>query len=136
MKVSEEKKAHLAFPNDGSENELAGKTATFSIRPSQVAEKVLPALDDEFAKTVGVADVAALRKAVRNELAHAAFHEARDEAADKAVEHAMATSTVGIPERRIEDELEQLVNDLKARIKPVGMRCEKFHLPARKHEDG
>src|SRR6266851_4456677 len=89
---------------------------------------------DEFAKTVGVADVAALRKAVRNELAHAAFHEARDEAADKAVEHAMQTSTVEVPELLVEDELEHLVNDLKARIKQEGLTWEKFLLQARKTE--
>src|SRR5437667_244925 len=134
-KLGDEKKVDLTFPNDASENDLAGKTGTFSIRPSQVAEKILPELDDEFAKTVGVADVAALRKAVRNELAHAAFHEARDEAADKAVEHAMATSNVEIPELLIEDELEHLVNDLKARIKQEGMTWEKFLLQARKTED-
>src|SRR2546430_8397731 len=136
MKVGDEKKVELAFPNDASERELAGKTGTFSIRPSQVAEKVLPALDDEFAKTVGVADLASLRKAVRNELAHAAFHEARDEAADKAVEHAMATSTVEVPELLVEDELEHLVTDLKARIKQEGgVTWEKFLLQARKTED-
>ena len=134
MKVGEEKKVDLAFPNDASENELAGKTGTFSIRPSQVAEKVLPALDDEFAKTVGVADIAALRKAVRNELAHAAFHEARDDAADKAVEHAMQTSTVEVPELLVEDELEHLVTDLKARVKQEGVTWEKFLLQARKTE--
>ncbi|TMF81657.1 MAG: trigger factor [Chloroflexi bacterium] len=135
MKVGDEKKVELAFPNDASERELAGKTGTFSIRPSQVAEKVLPALDDEFAKTVGVADLASLRKAVRNELAHAAFHEARDEAADKAVEHAMATSTVEVPEILVEDELEHLVNDLKARVKQEGVTWEKFLLQARKTEE-
>jgi trigger factor len=135
MKAGEEKKADLAFPKDASENELAGKTATFSLRPSQVSEKVLPALDDEFAKTVGVADIAALRKAVRNELAHAAFHEARDDAADKAVEHAMETSTVEVPEILVEDELEHLVNDLKARVKQEGVTWEKFLLQARKTEE-
>ncbi|TME32170.1 MAG: trigger factor [Chloroflexi bacterium] len=135
MKVGEEKKVDLAFPNDASESDLAGMTGTFSIRPSQVAEKVLPALDDEFAKTVGVADIASLRKAVRNELAHAAFHEARDEAADKAVEHAMQTSTVEVPELLVEDELEHLVNDLKARVKQEGVTWEKFLLQARKTED-
>jgi trigger factor len=135
MKMGEEKKVELAFPSDASESELAGKTATFSIRPSQVAEKVLPALDDEFAKTVGVADLGALRKAVRNELAHAAFHEARDEAADKAVEHAMATSTVEVPEILIQDELAHLVSDLKARVKQEGVTWEKFLLQARKTED-
>jgi trigger factor len=135
MKVGDDKKIELAFPDDASESELAGKTGTFSIRPSQVAEKILPALDDDFAKTVGVADLAALQKAVRNELAHAAFHEARDDAADKAVEHAMKTSTVEVPELLVEDELEHLVNDLKGRIKQEGVTWEKFLLQARKTED-
>ncbi|HEV8534174.1 MAG TPA: trigger factor [Candidatus Limnocylindria bacterium] len=136
MKAGEEKKVDLTFAEDASEGlELRGKTATFSIRPSQVAEKVLPGLDDEFAKTVGVADLAALEKAVRNELAHAAFHEARDAAADKAVEHALATSSVEIPEVLVQDELERLVADLKARVKQEGVTFEKFLLQARKTED-
>jgi trigger factor len=135
MKAGDEKKADLVFPDDASESDLAGKPAAFSIRPSQVAQKVLPALDDEFAKTVGVPDLAALKKAVRNELAHAAFHEARDEAADKAVEHAMQTSTVEVPEILVADEVEHLVNDLKARVKQEGLTWEKFLLQARKTED-
>src|SRR5207248_2551258 len=90
MRAGEEKKVELTFPEDTSEGELAGKTGTFSIRPSQVAEKVLPALDDGFAKTVGVADIETLRRTVRNELAHAAFHEAPAAAADKAMDHARA----------------------------------------------
>src|SRR5438128_1570019 len=134
MKVGEEKKVDLAFPNDASENELAGKTGTFSIRPSQVAEKVLPALDNEFAKTVGVADLAALRKAVRSELAHAAFHEARDAAADKAMEHALATAEVEVPDILVQDELDHLIADLKARVKEQGLTFEKFLLQTRKTE--
>src|SRR5438128_3714764 len=135
MRTGEEKKVDLTFPDDASEGELTGKTGTFSIRPSQVAEKVLPALDDEFAKTVGVADLAGLRKAVRNELAHAAFHEARDDAAERAVEHALTTSQVEIPEVLVEDELDHLVADLKARVKEEGITFEKFLLQARKTED-
>ena len=42
MRAGEEKKVELTFPEDTSEGELAGKTGTFSIRPSQVADKVLP----------------------------------------------------------------------------------------------
>jgi trigger factor len=135
MKAGEEKKVDLTFPDDASEGELSGKTGSFSIRPSQIAEKVLPALDDEFAKTVGVADIAALRKAVQNELAHAAFHEARDDAADRAVAHALDTSTVEIPEVLVQDELDHLVTDLKARVKQEGVTWEKFLLQARKTED-
>ena len=134
MRAGEEKKVELTFPEDTSEGELAGKTGTFSIRPSQVAEKVLPALDDGFAKTVGVGDIQTLRRTVRNELAHAAFHEARDAAADKAMEHALATAAVEVPEVLVEDELEHLVADLKARVKEEGVPFEKFLLQTRKTE--
>src|SRR5256712_6486041 len=117
LKAGETKSVELKFPDDASEGDLRGRAATFSFRPSQVSEKVLPALDDEFAKTVGVADLAALRKSVRNELAHAAFHEARDSAAEKAVAHALATAEVQVPEILVQDELEHLISDLKARVK-------------------
>jgi trigger factor len=134
LKANEEKKVDLTFPDDASEGDLTGKTGTFSIRPSQVAEKILPPLDDEFAKTVGVADLAALRKAVRNELAHAAFHEARDDAADKAMEHALASSEVEVPDVLVQDELDHLIADLKARVKEEGLTFEKFLLQTRKTE--
>ena len=134
LKANEEKKVDLTFPDDASEGELTGKTGTFSIRPSQVAEKVLPPLDDEFAKTVGVADLAALRKAVRSELAHAAFHEARDAAADKAMEHALASADVEVPDILVQDELDHLIADLKARVKEEGLTFEKFLLQTRKTE--
>jgi trigger factor len=135
LKAGDHKKVDLKFPDDTSEGELRGKTGTFSIRPSQVAEKVLPALDDEFAKTVGVADLAALRKAVKNELAHAAFHEARDDAADKAIEHALATSDLEVPELLVDDELDHMVSDLKARVKEENLTFEKFLLQTRKTEE-
>ena len=135
MSAGEEKKIELTFPSDASEGELTGKPGTFSIRPSQVAEKVLPPLDDDFAKTVGVADLTALRRSVKNELAHAAFHEARDDAADKAMEHALATSQVEVPEVLVRDELDHLVADLKARIKEEGLTYEKFLLQTRKTEE-
>src|SRR5438270_3581789 len=47
----------------------------------------------------------------------------------------MQTSTVEVPELLVEDELEHLVTDLKARIKQEGMTWEKFLLQARKTED-
>ena len=135
LKAGETKSVELKFPDDASEGELRGRAATFSFRPSQVSEKVLPALDDEFAKTVGVSDLAALRKAVRNELAHAAFHESRDDAAEKAVAHALESATVELPEVLVQEELEHLMADLKARVKEQGLTFEQFLLQARKTED-
>jgi trigger factor len=134
LAVGTEKKAELAFPDDTTEDALRGKKATFAIRASQVAEKIVPALDDDFAKTVGMGTVVELRRAVKNELAHAAFHEARDAAADKMMDHALTVATVEVPELLVQDEIGHLVADLKARVREQGLSFEQFLLQARKTE--
>lgn len=134
-KAGETREFDLAFPDDFADGDLRGKTGAFTAKVSQVAEKILPLLDDDFAKTVGVATVAELDKAVRGELAHAAFHEARDDAAEKLLAHLLDTSTVEVPEILIADELDHLMADLKARVKDQGLSWEQFLLQARKTED-
>ena len=134
-KAGDERTFELAFPADYPDPDLRGKTGLFTAKVSQVAEKILPPLDDEFAKTVGVATVADLDKAVRGELAHSAFHEARDDAAEKLLAHLLDTSTVEVPDILIADELDHLMADLKARVKDQGLSWEQFTLQARKTED-
>ncbi|HKW78789.1 MAG TPA: trigger factor [Candidatus Limnocylindria bacterium] len=136
LEVGKEKRIDLTFSDDESTDaEVRAKTGTFAMRASQVAEKLVPALDDDFAKTVGTGSVDELRRLVKNELAHAAFHEARDDAADKMMEHALATSTVEVPEILVQDELDHLLADLKVRVREQGLTYEQFLLQARKTED-
>lgn len=134
-KEGEQRELELAFPEDHPDPELRGRPATFTVKVKQVAEKILPALDDELAKTLGVADVAALRAAVRDELAHAAFHEARDAAAEKAVAHAVDTATLEVPQVLVDDELERMTSELRARLADGGVPFEEFLLRARRTED-
>jgi trigger factor len=135
LKSGDARTAELEFSSETAAEELRGKKGTFSIRASQVSEKVLPALDDGFAKTVGVGDVTQLRREVKNELAHSAFHEARDAAADRMLDHAVETATVEVPEVLVQDELDHMVADLKARVREQGITFEQFLLQARKTED-
>ena len=125
----------LAFPDDYADADLRGKTGVFTVAVHQVSEKVLPGLDDEFAKTVGVENIDALRKTVRDELAHAAFHEGRDEAAEKALAHAIDTASVDVPEVLVDDELDHMVADLKGRLRQQGLSYEEFLLRAKKAEE-
>ncbi len=134
-KAGEERSFELAFPDDYPDEDLRGKTGAFTARVSQVAEKILPPLDDAFAKTVGVSTLGDLDKAVRGELAHAAFHEARDDAAEKLLAHMLDTSTVEIPEVLVADELDHLIAELKGKVQQQGLSWEQFLLQARKTED-
>jgi trigger factor len=67
MKAGETKVFPLTFPEDYQGKEVAGKTAEFTITVKEVAEAVLPAVDAEFAKSLGQAegDVAALKADIR-----------------------------------------------------------------------
>lgn len=56
MVVGAEKTFDLAFPADYQGKEVAGKTAQFTITMKKVEGGVLPDLDVEFAKSLGVAD--------------------------------------------------------------------------------
>ncbi len=46
----------VKFPDDYGAAEMAGKTAQFQVTVKQVEQPVLPALDEAFAKALGVAD--------------------------------------------------------------------------------
>lgn len=136
LKVGEEKKVDLPFAAaEPVDAEVRGKTGSFAMRASQVAEKQVPPLDDGFAKTVGVATVDELRRSVKNELAHSAFHEARDDAADKMMEHLLEQAKVEVPEVLVQDEIDHLVADLRSRVREQGISFEQFLLQARKTED-
>jgi trigger factor len=134
VRAGEERVLELTFPDDHPDEDVRGKKGKFSVRVSAVAEKVLPDLDESFAKTVGVTDLAALHRAVRDELAHGAFHEARDTAADKAIAHALETSEVEVPEVLIQDELDHMIADVRARAAERGLAWERFLLQAKKTE--
>ena len=52
MALEESKDLEIAFPDDYSQSELAGKPVIFSITVKEIKEKELPDLDDDFAQDV------------------------------------------------------------------------------------
>jgi len=56
LKAGESKSFDVRFPDDYHGKEVAGKTARFEVTVKEVAEPILPELDAEFARSLGVAD--------------------------------------------------------------------------------
>jgi trigger factor len=75
MSAGESKTFQVTFPDDYAVKELAGTTVSYEVKAKEIRHRVLPELDDEFAKDVGAFEsLAALRDRVRTDL--------QDEAAD------------------------------------------------------
>jgi trigger factor len=70
-KKGETREVKVTFPADYQNKDLAGKDAVFEVNVLHVDGPNQGELDDEFAKRLGLDDVAALRKAVRDQMENA-----------------------------------------------------------------
>jgi trigger factor len=68
VKAGEERVVTATFPAEYGAAHLAGKVAQFDVKVTEVAAPKKPDLDDEFAKTLGATDLAALRGMVTSQL--------------------------------------------------------------------
>jgi trigger factor len=71
LKVGERATVHVNYPEDYANRELAGNVVDFSVIVRDIKKKVLPILDDEFAKDHGeCASLEELRAKIRARLEH------------------------------------------------------------------
>ncbi|MEQ1614926.1 MAG: trigger factor [Hyphomicrobiaceae bacterium] len=68
IKAGEERAVTAAFPAEYGAAHLAGKTAVFDVKVTEVAAPKKPEVNDEFAKTLGAPDLAKLREMVKMQL--------------------------------------------------------------------
>lgn len=68
MKAGEAKTIDLSFPEQYHNAELAGQKVQFDVKVNELREAIAPAIDDDLAKSMGLENAEALRKAVRDEI--------------------------------------------------------------------
>jgi trigger factor len=108
----------VRYPEDYTIPELAGTTVRYDVTVKAIRKRIVPDLDDEFAKDLGEFDsLDALRTRVRADLEHEAGHEAeRDVRADllkqlsSRVQFDLPASLVGREiDRRVEEFVRRLI---------------------------
>jgi trigger factor len=101
------------FPPDYGYEELRGKTAIFHAAFKNVQEKILPDLDDEFAKDLGEDTLAALRASIRTRLTNSAREQTEAAVREAVIEKLIDKNPVPVPPSMLEQEtramLEQYV---------------------------
>lgn len=125
VKVGERKEIEVTFP-DKSGDAFASKKALFKVLVMGIEEKVIPAIDDELAKKVGIEDLAALKKKIEEQM-----NEMQDQASQRELENKLVDEIVGaakfeISERMLEKESNFLLQDLRANCQSNGLDWETF----------
>jgi len=126
MGAGESKTFELKFPDDYHGKEVAGKTASFTIKVAKVEEPQLPELDAEFAKQLGVADgdVSKMKAEVKGNVEREVAKRIEARLKAQALQALLDATPVDLPKSLIDMESQQLAErasaDLQARgIKPA-----------------
>ena len=127
MTIDGTKGFEISFPDDYRVEELQGKRAHFEVTLLDLRERILPELDDEFAKSVGeVSTVDELRTEIRDALARRGADEARHHFADRIIDFATANAAVDLPEVMIANEIEIMRDELRTRLASQSIPMERY----------
>lgn len=128
VKAGESKDVVVTFPEEYHATELAGKEATFKVTVKEIKTKVLPELNDEFAKEIDpeVESVEALRAKIKEQTAEQKKAESEGTLRDELVEKAAENAEMEIPQGMINTELDRMVQEFGQRLQMQGMNLELY----------
>jgi trigger factor len=122
LKPDEEKEVEVSFPDDYGYKKWAGKTLSFHVKIKEVKEKILPILDDEFAKDLGgYSSLEDLRLKLREEIEKEKKLILERQFKDQMVEQLLQANSFEVPESLVEEQTRTLVSDTKMRLATQGV---------------
>ncbi len=126
-KVGEEKEVNVTFPEEYHSEELKGKPAVFKCTVKSIKKKVLPELNDEFAKKASTFQTLDELKAdLKSNLEKSAETKAESEKREKAINMAADNAKVDIPEVMIENRVNAMVQEMALRLEQQGLKLEQY----------
>jgi trigger factor len=107
----------VTYPADHPIGELANTTVSYTVTVKDLKRRVLPELDDEFAKDMGqFENLDALRAQVRGDLEHEARHGAENEVRAELMKQLAARVPFEIPATLIEREIDRRLEEFASRL--------------------
>jgi trigger factor len=130
MAAGAAKTFELKFPDDYHGGDVAGKTASFTLTVKQVEAPQLPALDAQFAQSLGVADgdLAKMRTEVRQNVEREVAKRVEARVKHQALEALIGATPFELPKSLVAMETRELVERAAADLRARGLKFEKLPL--------
>ena len=111
-------RVEVKFPE--GQGEFGGKSGVFEVTVGEVKQKVLPNLDDEFAKDVESGSLAELRQKTRDRLEANAKEEAENALRDQLVEKVLEKNPVEVPPSLVNQQQQAMLQEYVRMIRMTG----------------
>lgn len=127
-KAGDAKTFDLTFPADYFAKDLAGQTVQFEIAIKQVQAPVLPEIDGEFAKGMGIADgdVAKMKAEIEANLKREVKRRIEAKLKDQVMEALLKANPINVPNALVEMEVQRLMQAARQDMEQRGMKNADF----------
>ena len=126
MNIGETKDVPVTFPEDYQAEELKGKEAVFTVTLHKITGKVLPELDEEFAKKMGSDSVDAYRTKVKERLERNAASRSLNETENSIITEIAKGAKAEIPQAMIDKQNEFALQRLEYNLMYQGIRLDDY----------
>ncbi len=137
MELDKLKEFTVTVPEDAEGDELAGKDAEFTVTISEIKERILPDLDDEFAKGVGEGfdTFEALREKVEQEIKEETQNAATQGHREKIIEEIMHGASIELAPVMIDHEVDHMAEERAGVLARMNVRLDDYLRSVNKTED-
>lgn len=127
MNIGETRKIKVKFPDDYSSKELAGIDAEFTVTLKEIKKKVMPELNDDFAKDVGGnKSVAELTEGIKKDLGARKKDELTSAQREEILAKLVEAHSFEVPQGMVERELQSMAKQQVARMARRGIDLKAF----------
>ena len=116
--IKEEKRSlELRFPEDYRVEELAGKPVTFEVEVNEVAEQVLPEVDETFAKSFGAHEgVERLKQDIRDNMQRELKQRIWTRLKNQAMDLLYSSNPIQLPSAMLQEEIKALRQQTRSQL--------------------
>lgn len=133
LRPGEKKSFTLQIPEDSERVDLAGKQIDFAVVVKEIKEKIVPPLDDEFARDLGTyQDLADLKQKIRESLLTFKEQQSENRLKDRIVTLLMEKNPFEVPPSLVEQQLQSMLSNTRQRLAAQGVNVENFSQSAEK----
>ncbi len=108
MRKGELREFDVIYPEDFQIKDAAGKKVKFNLKLKDILERILPDLDDEFAKDLGEVDLESLRRKIREDLERRLEENSKNKLKNDVNQKLIGDRTIDVPQSLLEDQVLQL----------------------------
>jgi trigger factor len=127
MSPGESKEVPVTFPEEYPREDLAGKSAVFTVTVKELKEKELPELDDDFAQEISEKEtLAELRESLEQQFREKAEQETATSKEEALLKALLEKVEIDLPETMIDQELQTILTQTAIQMESYGMDIRKM----------